>query len=81
MSISNDYEKSMISNIEVDSFFVKYHSFLFFQNACGFEYVLKMKQMCRDIETSKNILDQYYQDCKAQQFINKSLKINISRFS
>jgi len=29
--------------------------------------------MCQDIETSKNILDQYY---KSQQFVNKSLNKN-----
>jgi hypothetical protein len=32
-----------------------------------------MKQMCQDIETSQNILDQYY---KSEQIDNKSLNKN-----
>ncbi|CAF2890395.1 unnamed protein product [Rotaria sp. Silwood2] len=72
ISISNDYEQLMISNIEV---------------ACGFEFAYKMKQMYQDIETSKTILDQYHRYCETEQFISKInfsvmiLKANVWLFS
>ncbi|CAF4909954.1 unnamed protein product [Rotaria sp. Silwood1] len=72
MSISNDYEQMMISNIEI---------------TCGFGFAYKMKQMCQDIETSKNILNQYHQYCETEQFTSKInfsimiLKTNVWLFS
>ncbi|UJR37498.1 hypothetical protein I4U23_030201 [Adineta vaga] len=46
LSISIDYEKLMISYI---------------QESCGYAYASRMQQMCRDIETSVTISDQYRQ--------------------
>lgn len=47
-----------------------------YQMTCGIRFTYKMKQMCKDIETSKTIVEQYNQCCQRETNLPKSLIIN-----
>ncbi|CAF1215564.1 unnamed protein product [Adineta ricciae] len=55
-NVGIEHEKLMVSYIE---------------DTCGYMCTLRMVQMCRDIETSVNVLCQYHKHCQEKQFSAK----------
>ena len=60
-SASDDAEASMISKLKVTSMWRPSYSwsFLYLQQACGFEYTSKLQRMFQDISLSKDMNERF----------------------
>ncbi len=67
LSVSNDYEESMISKLKVNHSSWYHIPFGLFQQTCGFEYTSKLQQMFQDIGVSKTLIVEYKKYCENNQ--------------